>query len=53
MIIIDPPTPFDGLDAWQDFLNEMILLQKRNPENAVIFEHINTAKKEIDRIRVE
>jgi cytochrome c-type biogenesis protein CcmH/NrfG len=32
MMIIDPPSPFDTLEAWQAFLAEMESIEPRTPQ---------------------
>lgn len=43
MIVINPPTPFDGRPAWEQFLAEMKRLQEKNPTDQNVAEMVSLA----------
>lgn len=51
-MMIDPPSPFDTLETWQDFLREMERLLKANPQaREAISAEIGNAKQVIESLQ--
>lgn len=47
MIIIDPPSPFAPLQAWKEFLAEMLALQVESPDDEGVAEAVTMAERNI------
>lgn len=53
-MMIDPPSPFDTLETWQDFLRELEQLRKESAGSEALIEaEITKAKKVIERLERE
>ena len=48
--LIDPPTPFDSVEAWERFIEDIRGLADSNPE---VREELNRARAILEALRVE
>jgi hypothetical protein len=50
MRLIDPPSDFASLEEWRDFASQMEQLQREDPDDADIAEHLTRAREMIDQL---